>query len=115
MRQGQSGPVAWEVLEREKTQFGWTFTVLLRETTGVGIQFQTVQLVYQLPPEARGMAWYGGTTERAFARRLDPRAETRETFSAPFFIDTPQHADLEFRGTDDAGKAIRVPVRVYLR
>src|SRR5262249_59066731 len=111
VRQGQSGPVAWEVLEREKTQFGWTFTVLLRETTGVGIQFQTVQLVYQLPPEARGMAWYGGTTERAFARRLDPRAETRAAVSAPFFIDTPQHAGLGFRGTGQARKALPGPGR----
>jgi hypothetical protein len=115
VRQGQSGPVAWEVLTKEKTQFGWTFTVLMRETAGVGIQFRTVQLAFPLPPESRGMAWYGGTQERAFARRLDPHAEMRETFSAPFFIDTPEHADLEFRGVDDTGKTIRVPVRVYLR
>ena len=115
VREGQSGPVAWEILDKEKTQFGWTFTVLLRETTGVGIQFRTVRIAFPLPPESQGMAWYGGARERAFARRLDPRAETRETFSAPFFIDTPEHADLEFRGTDDTGQAIRVPVRVYLR
>jgi hypothetical protein len=114
VRQGQSGPVAWEVLDKEKTQFGWTFTILLRETSGVGIQFQTVQIAFRLSPESRGMAWYSGASERAFARRLDPRAETRETFSAPFFIDTPEHADLEFRGTDDTGKAIRVQLRVYL-
>jgi len=115
VRQGQAGPVAWEVLDKEKTQFGWTFTVLLRETSGVGIQFATVQVTTQLPPESRGMAWYGGASERAFARRLEPRTEVRETFSAPFFIDTPQHADLEFRGIDDTGKPIRVPVRVFFR
>ena len=115
VRQGQTGPVAWEVLDKEKTQFGWTFTVLLRETTGVGIQFATVRITTQLSPESQGMAWYGGAREQAFARRLEPRAEVRETFSAPFFIDTPQHADLEFRGTDDTGKAVRVPVRVFFR
>ena len=115
VRQGQSGPVAWEVLDRTKTQFGWTFTILLRETSGVGIQFQTVQLAFALPPESRGMAWYGGASERVLARRLEPHAEMRETFTAPFFIDPPEHADVEFRGTDDTGQAIRVPVRVYLR
>jgi hypothetical protein len=115
VRQGQSGPVAWEVLDKEKTQFGWTFTILLRETTGVGIQFATVRIAFPLPPESRGMAWYGGASERAFPRRLDARAEIRETFSAPFFIDTPEHADLEFRGADDAGKEVRVPLRVFLR
>jgi len=115
VRQGQAGPVAWEVLDKEKTQFGWTFTVLLRETTGIGIQFATVRVTTQLPPESQGMAWYGGASERAFARRLEARGEVRETFGAPFFIDTPQHADLEFRGTDDTGKAVRVLVRVFFR
>jgi hypothetical protein len=115
VRAGQTGPVAWELLDKEQTQFGWTFTVLLRETTGVGIQFETVRVTTHLSAESQGMAWYGGVSERAFVRRLAPRAEVRETFSAPFFIDTPRHADLEFRGTDDTGKAIRVPVRVYFR
>jgi hypothetical protein len=115
VRQGQSGPVAWEVLDRTKTQFGWTFTILLREASGIGIQFETVQLAFALPPESRGMAWYGGSSERALTRRLEPHGELRETFTAPFFIDPPERADVEFRGKDDTGQPIRVSVRVYLR
>jgi hypothetical protein len=115
VRQGQSGAIAWEVVDKAKTQFGWTFTILLRETAGVGIPFNTVQAAFPLPPTGGGMEWYGGIGEHPFVRRLDPRSELRETFIPSLLLTVPQYADLEFRGVDDAGRAISVPHRVYLR
>ena len=45
----------------------------------------------------------------------NPHGERRETFSAPFFIDPPEHAEVEVRGEDDTGQAIRARIRVSLR
>jgi hypothetical protein len=101
--------------EKAKTPAGWTFTVLLQETAGVGIEFQTVQAAYPLPPTGHGLEWHGGIRDWPFFRRLDANSEIRATFSPTFLMRVPDYADLEFRGIGDDFKAIRVPIRVYLR
>ncbi len=60
LRTGQSGPVAWEVLDKPRTEAGVGRTLVLRETAGVGIRFTTIQTVVPLPPTGYGKEYYGG-------------------------------------------------------
>ena len=115
VREGQSGPVRWEIIDKTRTTDGWSCTIALRETAGVGIQFVALQTIVPLPPPAGRREWHGGIGETAFIRRLEPRSEVRTTFASPYTSETPAYADLEFRGTDDVGRDVRVRLRVYMR
>jgi hypothetical protein len=113
VRKGQSGPVAWEVLDKAETKADVSYTIVLRETAGVGIEFTTIQTAVPLPPTGYGLEYFGGVQEVAFFRRLGPHAELRVDLGPRFRV--AQYADLEFRGTDDKGRDVRVRVRLYKR
>ncbi len=113
VRKGQSGAVAWEVLDRVETKPDVSYTIVLRETAGVGVGFTTVQTAVPLPPTGYGREYYGGVQEVAFIRRLEPHAELRVDLGPRFRV--AQYADMEFRGVDDKGRDVRVRVRLYKR
>jgi hypothetical protein len=74
--QGVSGPVAWEVVgvktDTLPAEVRWSYTLVLRETTGTAIQFERV--VHSV---ARGADLRAQVTEERFRRRLEANAELR--------------------------------------
>jgi hypothetical protein len=74
--QGVSGPVAWEVVgvktDTLPAEVRWSYTLVLRETTGTAIQFERV-----VHPVARGADLRAQVTEERFRRRLEANAELR--------------------------------------
>jgi hypothetical protein len=87
-------------------------TVILRETGGIGIQFTSFKYAVPLPPTGYGKEYYGGVGERAFVRRLEPRAELR--ISVPWAT-REGIAEYEFRGVDDTGRPVTIKVPVALK
>ena len=106
-RQGQSGHFAWEAICCVTFGYdGWSFTVVLRETAGIGGGFTSVKLT---TPPSSGV---GGVVEHAFVRAFGPHGEVRQNFSitsrgAPY-------VELEFRGVED-GRAFILTLLVYRR
>jgi hypothetical protein len=113
VRQGQAGPVAWEVLDKADTEADVSYTIVLRETAGVGIGFTTIETAVPLPPTGYGREYHGGVQEVTFIRRLEPHGELRVDLGPQFRVS--QYAELEFRGVDDRNRDVRVRVRVYKR
>jgi predicted aspartyl protease len=78
---GDSGPVSWEIVGIRTTvsdddqQIQWNFTIILRETAGRGIQFESIETSSQ----ARGHpdSLMAGIDEQPFRARLAPRGEYR--------------------------------------
>lgn len=130
---GTSGPVAWEAVNvRQRVTPGppheirWDYTLVLKETSGTGIQFEKVQSQRVVP--------FGGESSRedSFRRRLGPRGELRlnawesigerasgapaqSTFSAARWQPDARWSKivtLRYSGLDDAGKPAVVEVRL---
>jgi hypothetical protein len=113
LRTGQSGPVAWEVLDKPPTEAGVGRTLVLRETAGVGIQFTTIQTMVPLPPTGYGKEYYGGIGQGGFIHRLEPNAELHVDLDPGFSV--PEYVDVELHGVDDAGRNVLVKLRLYKR
>lgn len=121
---GTSGPVAWEVVEvRQKVtpdqrDIEWNYTLVLRETTGVAIQFEKLEV-------GAGRL----VREETFGWRLESRSELRvpryygvsftpagvPSFGHPLPVGS-QGVTLfyRFRGKDDRGRSVTVDVRFRL-
>jgi hypothetical protein len=111
VREGQTGAVAWEVVDKAGTESDWEFTVVLRETAGTWIQFTKLNTAVPLPPVGWGREYYGGLRERFFVRRLERNSELRARFNR--LSRHTSYLDLEFVGVDEAGKPIHVGMRVF--
>jgi len=126
---GVSGPVTWEVadvrqtLAPDRSTIRWSYVIVLKETAGVGIRFETLEVG---SPDER--VEKVSRTE-TFQYRIDPNAELRvPRFYEIFFVpgQGPSFDEsvpggrgggtvlYQFRGKDDTGKAVRVDVRVRL-
>jgi hypothetical protein len=110
-RGGRSGPVAWELVDKNLSGSRITYTVVLRETAGVGISFATIRTVSPVPSTGYGREYYGGIREQPFVRRLEAKAELRTSFTAPT---SQRYVEIEFRGKDDTGKPVQVTLRLQL-
>jgi hypothetical protein len=108
-RSGHSGAVAWELVDKTRTASGGTCTLVLRETAGAGITFTTVKTTVPVPSTSYGTEYYGGIGDHPFARRLPANGELRTRFSVTA---SQRFMDLEFRGTDDAGRPVLLPLRI---
>ena len=108
---GQSGFIEWEVLNLTIVGNGsYHFTVVLRDTAGVGVSFHGVKIAF---PDASPPV-----QDRLFVHRLEPHSTITENLSLQvvnlFGRGTfPPYVELQFRGVDDASKAIDVTIRVY--
>lgn len=125
---GRSGPVAWEIVDLQERvspdgqRLRWDFTVVLRETAGVAVQFDRAELRSQ---GGRQLATAAFRTSPLRAR-VAPRGELRlhyvETLGwlgpAVQFGGTAGLEDFtafrRFYGTDDRGGAVFVEARILL-
>jgi hypothetical protein len=110
-REGRSGPVAWALVDKTRTASGGMCTLVLRETAGVGITFTTLKTTVTVPSTGYGVEYYGGMGEQPFAHRLPANGELRTRLNVTA---SQRYMDLEFRGTDDAGRPVILPLRVQL-
>ena len=110
---GTSGPVAWEVVDIRQTrapdgrEIKWDYTVVLRETTGTGIQLEKVEVTGQ------GPRVIGGPREASFRRRLDAHGELRQTSWYLIYF-TPNVAGV-FGGTPGGAEGVTLYLRYYGR
>ncbi len=124
---GTSGPVAWEITAIERrmngrqTSIRWDYELVLRETAGVRIRFETLEI------GAQGRVRDTSTPMR-FDRRLEPSGELRITRSywIRFASETPTGFGAvpggregisvfhRFEGKADTGRSVRVDVHVPL-
>ena len=105
---GQSGHVEWEILSYVSYGYGSALvTIALRETAGVGIIFDTLNI--NIP----GPGPYTAAPRPLF-RHLDPHSEIRVQIllSPQLSNNLPPFYELEFRGVDDAS-TVKVTFRVY--
>lgn len=129
---GDTGPVNWEIvgirtnITPNERQIQWNYTLILRETGGRTIQFETLETSAQ--SRERPDALLTGTQKQAFRVRLAPRSEYRLnmnyglSFTAPAtggFGTLPggrQGVLLQYRlaGQDEAGHNITVTIPVTL-
>ena len=78
---GDSGPVNWEIvgmrtsITNDERQIQWTFTIILRETGGRAIQFETMETSAQTKEHPDSLM--AGTEKQPFRARLAPRGEYR--------------------------------------
>ncbi|MBI3455468.1 MAG: hypothetical protein HY002_06745 [Candidatus Rokubacteria bacterium] len=120
--------MTWEVTDVTQLVAGdqrgirWDYTVVLRETAGVGVQFQAIELT------ASGGQLMASTARRDFKRRLAPRSELRfnDSYSVVWtanvssaFGNIPGVREsytrhLTLSGVSDAGFPITVRIRVPL-
>jgi hypothetical protein len=128
-RSGASGPVAWEIadvrqaLAPDGKAIRWSYVIVLKETTGVGIQLEMLDVGSQRE-HVEGVS----RTEK-FDHRIAPHGQLRvPRFYEIFFVPGagPSFGQAEpggreggtvlyrFRGKDDMGKATRIDVRVRL-
>lgn len=123
---GTSGPVSWEVTDigqvtsLDGMRMRWSYVVVLKETTGITIQFDRIE---------RDVSGGGGLTSAPFRRTLAANSELR----APFWdswgwvgesverrrfggaaILPTMTVRRRFVGTDAQGKAVTVVVRLHL-
>jgi serine/threonine-protein kinase len=119
---GASGSVAWEVVgvrtDTLAAEVRWSYTLVLRETTGTAIQFERV-----VRSVARGDDGGARVTEERFQRRLEARAELRlpasdaVAYTAGTAPDSLREGVTVFRrfyGKDDKGREIVVDVQFRL-
>ena len=127
---GQAGRVTWEIVDIEQALedrgllMRWTFTIVLRNPTDVGITFEEVETA----TEAGGMvsSIYGGMGTQPFAQRLDAHGEFRIRPTQLWGCPLCPPADMwrlfaggvifyyTLLGRDDAGGKVKVPVSVRL-
>ena len=112
---GSAGAVSWEATDFRRDPGGrYNFTLVLRETAGVGIRF--TRLAYRAPgaaAESREVSW-----------TLPAGGELRQPFSAatltcPREVDCGDPAShvpltLELSGTDDGGRPVRLTLGIRL-
>jgi hypothetical protein len=107
---GQSGSIEWEVVDLALAGNGYCdFTVILRETAGIGVSFHAVKIAFPDVPVVQ---------EQVFVRRLEPHSLVSRNFrlqltSANGYGTFPPYVELQFRGVDDASKPVDVTFRVY--
>jgi hypothetical protein len=125
---GASGPVAWEVVDvreqmlRDGQEIRWSYTLVLNETRGTGIQFDDVRSQATGPRADHAWEW-------KLSRRLGPRASIRidshygiyygSTSGATFGYSTPGGREgvtvvHRLSGKDDTGQPVQVEVRFPL-
>ena len=127
---GQAGRVTWEIVDIEQALedrgllMRWTFTIVLRNPTDVGIAFEEVETATQAVGTVSSI--YGGMDTRPFAQRLDAHGELRirptQLWGCPLCPQAEMHrifADgvmfyYTLLGRDDAGGEVKVPVAVRL-
>jgi hypothetical protein len=119
---GTSGPVAWEVVDVRQTRpdqytVRWDYTVVLRETAGVGIDLERIDMG---APETSGRS----TSE--FRQRLPANSELRlrHSYGALMKFGDTTFGRLEtfggakvihrYSGRDDAGKRVTIDVPIHL-
>lgn len=101
----------------------WNHTIILKETAGVGIQFERFE------SGSEGLLVRGGPREETFQRRLAPHSELRLSRYYRIYFEAgvqpsfgrpvpggQQGATVfyRFQGKDDTGKTVRVDVRFHL-
>ena len=123
-----AGPVEWEIIDVGRidsvdgNRSMWSYTIVLKETAGVPIQFERIERGAQSPTLVSG-----GIGRTDFTRRLEARGELRYSAtddwgwvreSGPQFGGISQLGALtmerHFIGKDPQGQAVVVPVRVAL-
>jgi hypothetical protein len=127
---GQAGRVAWEIVDIEQALedqgflMRWTFTIVLRNRSDVGIAFEQVEMATQAVRTVDSI--WGGMDTQPFAQRLDPGGELRIRPSQAWGCPLCPQADLRrifadgitlyytLLGRDDAGDAVKVPVAIRL-
>lgn len=113
--EGSAGAVSWEATDFRRDPGGrYNFTLVLRETAGVGVRF--TRLAYRVPgaaAESREVAW-----------TLPAGGELRQPFSAAA-LTCPREVDcadpsshvpltLELSGADDGGRPVRLTLGIRL-
>jgi hypothetical protein len=126
---GESGPVAWEVVdvrqsrEENAARMRWDYTLVLRNRGASAIAFERVDVGSQA---VGTVDVWGGMSSQAFTHRLKPDGEIRlsrsDTWGCP-------HCDashlrhllrsgfirfLTFTGRDERGAGVKVSIRVRL-
>ena len=113
--EGSAGAFSWEATDFRRDPDGrYNFTLVLRETAGVGVRF--TRLAYRTPgsaAESREVAWV-----------LPARGEFRQPFSAAALTclrevdcaDPASHVPLtlELSGTDEGGRPVRLTFGIRL-
>jgi hypothetical protein len=125
MLRGQAGRVAWEIVDIEQALedqgflMRWTFTIVLRNTSDVGIAFQQVETATQAVGTVDSI--WGGMGTQPFALRLEPGGELRIRPSQVWGCPLCPQADLRrifadgiilyytLLGRDDTGGEVRFP------
>jgi hypothetical protein len=114
---GSSGPITWEVTDLKVRHSGdrklirWYYTLVLRETEGRAIQFETLQSGIYGPGVDTSTLRKGG-----FTSRLAAHSELRLNY-APYMRSNVGGAMIvfyRFSGRDDSGRAVTLDVRVPL-
>ena len=122
---GQAGRVAWEIVDIEQALedqgflMRWTFTIVLRNPSDVGIAFElsemathavgTVDSIWapsRLPSASNPAVSCGSARARPGAAPSARRADLRRIFADGIVL----HSTL--LGRDDAGGAVKVPVAI---
>jgi hypothetical protein len=129
---GDSGPVNWEIVGIRTTvsdddqQIRWNFTIILRETGGRGIQFESIETSVQTRGHPDSLL--AGIDKAPFRARLASRGEYRFSMnyglsftdgSGGRFGDLPggrQGITVRYRltGQDEGGQSITVSIPVSL-
>jgi hypothetical protein len=128
-RKGQSGPVAWEIvdvqqrLEKNGSEMRWDYTLALQNLGDSAIDFERMEIASR----AGGSGdLYGGMETTPFTRQLAPRGELKINRSNTLNCRqcAPGHLPrlfsdgiilyYTFYGHDGAGGAVRVPVALRL-
>ena len=127
---GQAGRVAWEIVDIEQALedqgflMRWTFTIVLRNPSDVGIAFELVETATQAVGTVESIS--GGMGTQPFMQRLEPGGELRLRPSQIWGCPLCPQADLRrifadgvvlyytLLGRDDAGGAVKVPVAIRL-
>ena len=127
---GQAGRIAWEIVDIEQALedqgflMRWTFTIVLRNASDVGIAFEQVEMATQAAGTVDSI--WGGMGTQPLAQRLEPGSELRIRPSQAWGCPLCPQADLRrifadgivlyytLLGRDDAGGAVKVPVAIRL-
>jgi hypothetical protein len=127
---GQAGHVLWEIVDVEQAVedhgflMRWTFTIVLRNPSDVGIAFEQVEAVTQAAGTVDSI--WGGMGVRPFAQRLEAGGELRIRPSQAWGCPLCPQGELRrifadgilfyytLLGRDDAGGAVKVPVAIRL-
>jgi hypothetical protein len=125
---GQSGPVAWEIIDMKQTledngfRMRWNFTIVFKNTASVPFDFERVETGSRAGGPADDII--GGIATVPFAQHLEPDGEMRLTQSESWGCPQcpPGHLSrvfsdgvivyYAFLGHDGAGGSVRVPIAI---